>query len=490
MVELHLAKVDVAGSSPVFRLSEATRWRVAFLTSWRKEVQMKIIEKKTEKLENSAEKLTVTIDKNELTAAYNQLLQHYAKEATIKGFRKGKTPISVIEKRFGEAIKGEAAMKAIDETWKELVDSKEIKPLPFGEPRLVDEENLKTDLLQDFTFSIAYDVEPQIVVNNYKGIEVEVPKVIVEETDIQKELEKLQDQNAMVVAKKSGVVAKNDIVTIDYSLLDGEGNVVPKSERQDFVFTVGSGYNLYKLDDDIVGMKKDEEKVVQKTFSEDENAPALKGQSFTIKVKIKEVKEKELPAIDDELAQDINEKFKTLADLKADIKDRLEKTVEAKLKGNKIEGILNKITEATTFEIPLSMIAAEQDNAWQNFLAHNNLQEEQAVQILKFQGKTKEDIVNDFKDAALKNIKDKLVLKAVIDGEKFQLTDADYEARYEEIAKASGKTLDDIKKVYNNPSFKPYLAEEILNGKAIDFLIESAKVKAGKKSALNDFLSI
>ncbi|MDY3939395.1 MAG: trigger factor [Spirochaetia bacterium] len=451
---------------------------------------MKIVSKKTEKLENSAEKLTVTIDKNELHKAYSDLLNHYAKEATVKGFRKGKTPVNVIENRFGEIIKGEAVMKAIDETWKELVDAGDVKPLPYAEPKLADEDSLKPDWENDFIFSVSYDVEPEITVAEYKNIETEVPKVTVEDSDIQKELEKLQDQNAMVVPKKSGAVEKNDIVTIDYSLLDDEGNVMPKSERQDFVFTVGSGYNLYKLDDDIIGMKKDEEKVVKKSFGEDENAPALKGQSFNIKVKIKEIKVKELPAIDDDLAQDINEKFKTLDDLKADIKDRLTKAVETKLKGSKIEAILNKITSETTFELPQSMIAAEQDNAWQNFLAQNNLQEDQAVQILKYQGKTKEDIISDFKEAAVKNLKDKLVLKAVIKAENLKAEDADYEARYGEIAKAAGKTVDEIKKVYDNPSFKPYLAEEILNGKAVDFLIGAAKIKTGKKTTVTDFLSM
>lgn len=450
---------------------------------------MKIVSKQTEKLEHSAEKLTVTIDKNELQEAYNDLLKHYAKEATVKGFRKGKTPVAVIENRFGEMIKGEAAMKAIDETWKELVDSGEVKPLPYAEPTLSNEETIKPDFDNDFVFSVTYDVEPQITLSEYKNLEAEVPNVTIEESDIQSELEKLQDQNAMVVPKKSGAVEKNDIVTIDYSLLDDEGNLIPKSQREDFVFTVGSGYNLYKLDDDIVGMNKDEEKVVKKSFGEDENAPALKGQSFNIQVKIKEIKVKELPAIDDELAQDINEKFKTLDDLKADIKEKLTQAVDAKLKGNKIESILNQITEKTAFDLPQSMIAAEQENGWQNFLAQNNLKEEQAVQILKYQGKTKDDIVNDFKEAAVKNLKDKLVLKAVMKAENLKAEESDFEERYAEIAKTTGKTVDEIKNLYGSPSFKPYLEEEILNGKAIEFLIASAKIKSGAKTTLTEFLS-
>ena len=358
---------------------------------------MKIIDKKTEKLENSAEKLTVTLDKDDLQKAYDELLQHYAKEAVVKGFRKGKTPVSVIESRFGDAVKSETVMKAIDETWKELLDAKEITPLPYAEPKLADEENLKPDWSENFTFSIAYDVEPKITLPDYKNVEVELPSVVVEEADIQKELTQIQDQNAVVVVKKSGGVEKNDIVTIDYSLLDENGDVMPKSEREDFVFTVGSGYNLYKLDDDIIGMNKGDEKIVKKSFGEEENAPSL---------------------IDDELAQDVSEKFKTLDDLKTDIKERLQKAVDTKLKASKVETVLNKIAETTVFELPQSMIAAEQDQAWQNFLSQNNLQEAQAVQILKYQGKTKEDVINDFKEAAVKNAKDRLILKAVIEAEK------------------------------------------------------------------------
>ena len=400
---------------------------------------MKIIDKKTEKLENSAEKLTVTLDKDDLQKAYDELLQHYAKEAVVKGFRKGKTPVSVIESRFGDAVKSETVMKAIDETWKELLDAKEITPLPYAEPKLADEENLKPDWSENFTFSIAYDVEPKITLPDYKNVEVELPSVVVEEADIQKELTQIQDQNAVVVVKKSGGVEKNDIVTIDYSLLDENGDVMPKSEREDFVFTVGSGYNLYKLDDDIIGMNKGDEKIVKKSFGEEENAPSLKGQNFTVK---------------------------------------------------EVETVLNKIAETTVFELPQSMIAAEQDQAWQNFLSQNNLQEAQAVQILKYQGKTKEDVINDFKEAAVKNAKDRLILKAVIEAEKPEVNDADYELRFEEIAKASGKTAEEIKKVYDNPSFKAYMAEEILTGKAIDFLADAAKIKEGKKTSAGDFLSM
>ena len=451
---------------------------------------MKIIDKKTEKLENSAEKLTVTLDKDDLQKSYDDLLRHYAKEAVVKGFRKGKTPVSVIESRFGDAVKSETVMKAIDETWKELLDAKEIAPLPYAEPKLADEESLKPEWSENFTFSVTYDVEPKITLPDYRNIEVELPAVAVEEADIQKELAQIQDQNAVITAKKSGGVEKNDIVTIDYSLLDENGEVMPKTEREDFVFTVGSGYNLYKLDDDLIGMNKGDEKIVKKSFGEEENAPSLKGQSFTVKVKVKEIKVKELPAVDDELAQDVSEKFKTLDDLKADIKERLQKAVDTKLKAAKVEAALNQIAEKTVFELPQSMIAAEQDQAWQNFLAQNNLQEAQAVQILKYQGKTKEDVVGDFKEAAVKNAKDRLILKALTEAEKLDVTDADYEIRFEEIAKASGKTAEEIKKVYDNPSFKTYMAEEILTGKAVDFLAGAAKVRAGKKTSAGDFLSM
>ena len=405
----------------------------------------------------------MTLDKDDLQKAYDELLQHYAKEAVVKGFRKGKTPVSVIESRFGDAVKSETVMKAIDETWKELLDAKEITPLPYAEPKLADEENLKPDWSENFTFSIAYDVEPKITLPDYKNVEVELPSVVVEEADIQKELTQIQDQNAVVVVKKSGGVEKNDIVTIDYSLLDENGDVMPKSEREDFVFTVGSGYNLYKLDDDIIGMNKGDEKIVKKSFGEEENAPS---------------------------AQDVSEKFKTLDDLKTDIKERLQKAVDTKLKASKVETVLNKIAETTVFELPQSMIAAEQDQAWQNFLSQNNLQEAQAVQILKYQGKTKEDVINDFKEAAVKNAKDRLILKAVIEAEKLEVNDTDYELRFEEIAKASGKTAEEIKKVYDNPSFKTYMAEEILTGKAIDFLADAAKIKEGKKTSAGDFLSM
>ena len=163
--------------------------------------------------------------------------------------------------------------------------------------------------------------------------------------DEKRELKRYQDQNAIVSEKKGGKAAKENVVTVNYIELDENDNEIEDTKREDFTFTVGTGYNYYKFDDEIIGMKKDEEKVIEKEYAEDFEYKELAGKKVKLKITVTSVKAKKLPELDDELAQDISEKYKTLDDLKKDIKERQEGMIENKLKAVKQEKILEKIIE-------------------------------------------------------------------------------------------------------------------------------------------------
>ena len=291
-----------------------------------------VANKEIERLEKSAVKLTVTVEQDAVKKEFDKLVGKYCKTAHIKGFRKGKVPSAILLQKYGESIRYETSMKLIEESLKEIFDEIEERPLAYSTPELQDEAIIEEDAA--YTYTVKYDVFPDVTVADYKGLTVEEPEVKIGKKEIDAELEKIQDQNS-VVMEKDGGAAKNDIVTINYSELDENGSEIEGSKREDFVFTIGTGYNIYKFDEDIEGMKKDEEKIIEKTFPDDFETAEFAGTTKKIKVLVKVVKEKQLPALDDELAQDVNEKFETLKDLKDDIKKRLETSLEQRLRSIK-----------------------------------------------------------------------------------------------------------------------------------------------------------
>jgi trigger factor len=440
-----------------------------------------IAEKSIEPLEHSSVKLTVTVKNDSLKGEYQELLKKYSKTAHIKGFRKGKVPPSVLEKKFGESLRQEAAFNIMENALKEVFEEIEEKPLSYSQPELQDEE-LKPDLEKDFTFTVKYDVFPEVKLGEYKGLEIEVPNVSISKEDEERELKNLQEQNSMVVDKAEGSsVEKDDIITINYVELDEEGNEKEDTKREGFVFTVGSGYNIYKIDDDVLGMKKGEEKVVEKEFPEDYEYEELKGKKVSIKITVTAIKVKNLPALDDELAKDVSEDYETLEDLKKDIKKRLEDTKEDLLRRKKVEALTDKIIEITEVDPPESMVQAELENSWRSFVARSRAPEDQVLRILKAEGKTKEDVLNEWREEAVKGLKSQLALHKIMEQENIEIAENEVEEEIQKQAERSNMSVEDAKAQIEQNNLMEYITRELKDRKLIDFLLEESKIKKGPK---------
>ncbi len=441
--------------------------------------QSLIQSKEVEKLEKSAARLSVTVGKDKAKEEYDNLLKQYAKQAQIKGFRKGKVPPSVLEQKYGEGIRQEAAGNLIDNSLKEAFASIEESPLSFAQPELESMPDLRFDT--DFSYSVKYDIYPEISLGEYKGLEAEEPQVSITQTDIKAELEKIQDQNSVVMDKEDKTVTDGSIVTINYSEVDGNGEPVAGTSREDFVFTLGSGYNFYKLDEDIQGMKVDEEKVIEKTYPEDEENQELAGQTKQIKVKVTAVKEKQLPEINDELAQDVDDKFETLDDLKKDIRKRFKENADAKVREKKLEQILNQVVENSTVELPESMIQADLDNSWQSFVSQSRMPEETILQMLQMQGKTKEDMMSEWREDAVKSLKQRLLTNKMVEQEKIEVSDEEVDKEIKDQAEKSGMPEDEVRKYLKQNNLMDHISSQIKDRKLFDILLEEAKVKKGSK---------
>ena len=437
--------------------------------------------------DNSAVELTVTIKKEAAKEAYTKLLNDYSKKIQIKGFRKGKAPSHILEQKYGDGIKEEVAMNLVEESLKIVFEEIEEKPLPYSTPALQEGAELK-NFDEDYKFSVIYDVFPTLKVGEYKDLEIEVPDVKVLKKDEDRELEKLREQNAVVIEKTEGSVEKDDIVTINYCELDKDGNETEGSSREDFVFTVGTGYNIYKIDDDIIGMKKDEEKILDKDFPDDFENKDLAGKSVKIKVKVTTIKVNELPELDDELAQDISEKYKTLKDLRADIKKNLKETLDKKLKEIKLEKLMDKIIESSEIPVPESMLQAEIQNSWQNFLVQSRMDEQQILQILEMQGKSKESLIDEWRPNSEKSLRVQLLMAKLIEDEKIEATEEEIEEEIKEQAIGSGQKYEEFKELIEKNNYTPHIESDVKNKKFIDFLISKNTITKGKKVDYLDLL--
>ena len=443
-----------------------------------------VSEKSVERLDNSAVKLTVTVGKEDVQQQYDSIVNEYSKQAQIKGFRKGKVPREVMERKFGESLKAEAMQRILEESLKQAIDEVEEKPLSFAQPELDGELDFELD--KEFTYAVRYDVFPEITVGSYTGLEIEEPQVKIEDEDMDRELKALQEQNSVVMDKQEGVVAKDDIVTIDYWEVDDSGNPVDGTSREDFVFTVGTGYNYYKIDDEVIGLKKDQETVIEKTYPDDVEIEELRGTSKKIGVRVKAVKERQLPEIDDDLAQDISEKYETLDDLKKDIRSRLEETLKSRLRQIKADALVDKIVENSEVTPPESMVAAELQATWRNFVNRFGVPESQVAQLLEHQGRSQQDLFQEWRPEAEKSLKGRLVINKLIEQEQIEVTEDDVDARVKELADSNSMGFEETKNYYQQQGMLEYIRDNMKEERLFDKLFAESRIKKGEKRKFLD----
>ncbi|ADN01549.1 trigger factor [Spirochaeta thermophila] len=445
-----------------------------------------IKDKEIQKLDNSAVRLTITIDQHDAQKMYDELLARLQKDAQIPGFRKGKVPTYILEKKFGEGLRYETAERLIQEGLREAFDQIEEKPLSYSVPSLT--SDFPTDFSKDVTFTVEYDVYPEFTLPDYSDITVEEPKVTISKEDIARELEKLRKQNSYVVEKQDGEVKEGDIVTVDYWELDGEGNPVEESRREDYVFTVGTRYNLYEFDDDLIGAKKGEVRTITKEFPEDYRFEEFRGKTITVQVEIKAIKEQRLPDLDDEFAQDIDEAYQTLDDLKKAIEERLMEQAKAVIRQKKIDQFLTELAKRTEIPIPASMLKAEMDASYQQLAQQYRTTVEALDKVLEQDGKTREQIYEEWKPSATEALKKRLIITRLIEERKIEVSDDELETFFKEVAEGAGASADQVKAYYAQMGQLEQIRYDLKERKLFDQLLEEIKVKKGPKVPFVDLV--
>jgi len=442
--------------------------------------------KKIEALDNASVKLTVSVKKDYIQKTYDDLVAEYCKTVRMDGFRKGKVPANVLLRKYGDAILAETLEKVIRSSLEEALHKVEQKPIATSVPEVDTKKGL--ELGKDYTYSATYDTYPDIKLPEYKGQSYEELQVKISDEDMDRELQTLQEQNSIVIDKKDATVLNGDIVNIDYAEIDEQDEEQPGGKREGFVFEVGSGYNIYKLDNDLVGMKTGEEKIISKEYPEDFEFKGLAGKSKRLRVKLNAVKEKQLPEINDELAQDISDKYENLDDLKKDIRTRLEEYAKQKVREQNISQILEKIAEQAEVPLPKSMVDSELEDQWRRFISRLGGEEAPILRQLEAEGRSKEQIQGEWRAGAEKKLKLQLVVNGMVKQEGIELEDKEVEERIQSEADAQSMSLEEARDMMNRNNYLDFLKYDLKNEKLYDILLESGTRKKGKKVKFLDLV--
>lgn len=420
-------------------------------------------------LEKSAVKLTVTVAKKDVQDAYNTTIAKYVKNAQIPGFRKGHVPANVLERKYGDSIKADAISEIIDASLNEVFEKEtENRPLPYQQP--VMDKMPELDISKDLTYTVTYDVFPKVTVSDLSGITVKEPQVEISDKDIENELKALQERNAIVVDKKvEEPAAKGDIVTVDYEEENGE-------KRNGYVFTLGNDEDTYGIEKEVTGMKKGE----SKDFEKD---------SKKIKVSVKAIKVRDLPKLDDDFAQDVSEKFKTLDDLKKDIIRNMEVAKNRRISEVKSQSLLEQLVEKNKFDIPSSMLAAELDGRWRMMAQQFQTSVEQLEKMITSAGQTKEAMLKEWTGDSEKMLKSRIIVDSLIRSRNISVTPEEIEEQYKKIAEDGGISVEEVKKHYEDPRSKEYLIDDTKEQKLYNELYKEIKVSKGDKVTFADLFA-
>jgi len=278
-----------------------------------------------------------------------------------------------------------------------------------------------------------------------------------------------------------------DVVTVDYKIFNEKGESPQDLQRKDFVFTLGSNANVYQFDDDIVGMKKGETKEIEKKFADDSADHLIAGKTRKMQITLTALKEKKIPDLDDDLAQDVDEKFKTLDDLKNDIKKKMEKNLERKLREVKTNELLKKIMENTPVIIPESMIKAEVEGRWRRLAQYYNTSAQTMMQMMTT-GEGHEEREKEWRETAEKALHSRLIVETLIEEQNFDIKNEDIEKEIEFIASENNIEADEVRKHYDEQEFM-YLKEEIKERRIIDMMFAENTFKSEKKENYLDFMA-
>jgi trigger factor len=421
-----------------------------------------------EKLEKNMAKLTIEASAEEFESALQKAYLKNRDKINVQGFRKGKAPRAIIEKMYGASILYEdAANEIIPEAYEKAAIESGLDIVSRPDIDVVQVEKGKS-----FIFTAEVALKPEITLGTYKGIEVEKKEVTVTEEEIMAQVDKEREQNSRTITVDDRAVQDGDITTIDFEgFVDGVAFEGGKGE--DYSLTIGSHSFIDTFEEQLIGKAIGEAVEVNVTFPEEYQAKELAGKPALFKVTVKEIKKKELPALDDDFAQDVSE-FDTLVEYKEHIKATIKGNKEKDLKTAKENEVVDKIIEGSTMEIPEPMVSAQVNQMADDFAQRIQQQGLTVEQYFQFTGMDAKKFLESMRPQALKRIQSRLVLEAVVKAENIEVSEEEVEKELTEMATMYQMEADKLKELIGEKE-KEQIKADIAVQKAVDFVVAQAK---------------
>ena len=423
-----------------------------------------------EKLEKNMAKLTIEVPAQDLDKAIEKVYQKQKKDISIPGFRKGKVPRQMVEKMYGKQVFYEdAANELIPDAYEKAYE--ECGENIVSTPKV---EVVQLEADKPFIFTATVALKPEVKLGKYKGVTIDKVDASVSEEEVDKEIEEQRKKNARSVSVTDRPVKKDDDTIIDFEgFVDGVAFEGGKGEN--YPLTIGSGAFIPGFEDQLIGKSIGEEVEVNVTFPEDYQASDLAGKAAMFKVSIKEIKEKELPALDDEFAGEVSE-FDTMAEYREDVKKNLTEKKEKDAKNAKEDAVVEAIMEKAEMEIPDAMIETQQRQMVEDFAQNIKQQGLSIEQYFQFTGLDAQKMMEQVKPQAEKRIKSRLVLEAVAAAENIEISEDEFEEEVKKMAEAYKMEADQVKE-YLGDAGKKQIKEDLSISKAVDFVVKEAKEK-------------
>lgn len=425
---------------------------------------------KWEKTEKNKGELTVEVDAKQVDEALDAAFKKVVKKVNVPGFRKGKVPRFIFEQRFGvEALYQDALDILLPKVYPEAIDETGIEPVEQPE---IDIEQIEKG--KNLVFKAAVTVKPEVTLGEYKGLDVVEKDTTVTDEDVENELKQLQERFAELVVKEEGQVEEGDTVVIDF---EGFVNDEPfeGGKGENYSLEIGSGSFIPGFEEQLIGLETGDDKEVKVTFPDDYHAEELRGKDAVFKVKVHEIKRKEVPELDDEFAKDANEDVETLDELKQDIRKHLEEHKKQDAENHKRDTVVEKASDNAEMDIPEVMIENELDRMVKEF--EQRLQAQGITTEMYFQitGSDEDEFREQMKDDAEKRIRANLTLEAIAKAENIEASDEDVDKELKEMAETYKQSVDDIKKLLAaQGGGTDAIKEELKLRNTIEFLVEQS----------------
>jgi trigger factor len=420
-----------------------------------------------EKLEKSMAKLTIEVSAEDFSAAMDKAYQKNRGRISLPGFRKGKAPRAMIEKMYGPSIFYEdAANIVIPDAYEAGAEESGLEIVAQPE---IDVEQMEKG--KPFIFTAVVAVKPEVTLGDYKGIEVEEKTAEVTEEEVAEEIDKAREKNSRMVTVDDRAAQDGDTVVIDFDgYVDGEQFEGGKAE--DYTLVLGSHTFIDNFEDQLVGKSIGDDVEVHVTFPDQYQAEELQGKPAVFQVKMKEIKVKELPELDDDFAQDVSD-CDTLEEYQNETREKLLKMKEDEAKREQEDEIIGKIIENAEMEIPEKMVEAQTRQMTQEFAQRLQAQGLSLEQYMQLTGQTPQKMMEELQPQALQRIQSRLVLEAVAAAENLEASEEEYEKEMENMAEMYQMEVDKLKDMIGEDE-KKQIYKDLAVQKAVEFVVESA----------------